>query len=151
MTGGILQLVARGIEDLFIVGQPVTTFFKTAYRRHTNFSRGEFNINFTSRLEFGKETKSKIHRWGDLLHRLFLVIKLPKIDIVFRSLSIEEVINELANSDITWNTNRDPNEIFDDSSEKDLIITTDPDYQLRREDKLVLFGRDENIESFRNI
>ena len=44
-----------------------------------------------------------------------------------------------------------PNEIFDDSNEKDLIITTDPDYQLRREDKLVLFGRDENIESFKNI
>ena len=44
-----------------------------------------------------------------------------------------------------------PNEIFDDSDEKDLIITTDPDYQLRREDKLVLFGRDENIESFKKI
>jgi len=44
-----------------------------------------------------------------------------------------------------------PKEIFDDSDEKDLIITTDPDYLLRREDKLVLFGRDENIESFKKI
>jgi len=44
-----------------------------------------------------------------------------------------------------------PKEIFDDSNEKDLIITTDPDYRLRREDKLVLFGRDENIDSFKNI
>ncbi|MGB5288789.1 MAG: chloride channel protein [Ignavibacteriaceae bacterium] len=44
-----------------------------------------------------------------------------------------------------------PKEIFDDSNEKDLIITTDPDYRLRREDRLVLFGRDENIESFKKI
>ncbi|MEJ2103344.1 MAG: chloride channel protein [Ignavibacteriaceae bacterium] len=44
-----------------------------------------------------------------------------------------------------------PKEIFDDSSEKDLIITTDPAYRLKREDKLVLFGRDENIENFKKI
>ncbi|MGB5530045.1 MAG: chloride channel protein [Ignavibacteriaceae bacterium] len=44
-----------------------------------------------------------------------------------------------------------PKEIFDDSNEKDLMITTDPDYRLRREDRLVLFGRDENIESFKKI
>lgn len=44
-----------------------------------------------------------------------------------------------------------PNEMFDESSEQELIISTDPDYRLRREDKLVLFGRDENIEEFKKI
>ena len=44
-----------------------------------------------------------------------------------------------------------PNEIFDDSSDKELIITTDPGYRLKREDKLVLFGRDENIDNFKKI
>jgi CIC family chloride channel protein len=44
-----------------------------------------------------------------------------------------------------------PNELFDDINEKELIISTDPDYHLRREDKLVMFGRDENIEEFKKI
>jgi Trk K+ transport system NAD-binding subunit len=44
-----------------------------------------------------------------------------------------------------------PQEIFDESNEKDLIITTDPEYRIKREDRLVLFGRDENIENFKKI
>jgi CIC family chloride channel protein len=44
-----------------------------------------------------------------------------------------------------------PNELFDESKEKELIISADPNYRLRREDKLVLFGRDENIEEFKKI
>ena len=39
-----------------------------------------------------------------------------------------------------------PKEIFDEENEKELIITIEPNYHLKREDKLVLFGRDENIK-----
>ena len=42
-----------------------------------------------------------------------------------------------------------PKELFDEKNEKDLIISTDPNYRLKRDDKLVLFGRDENIENFK--
>ena len=31
MSGGILQLVAYGAQDLYITGQPQITFFKTVY------------------------------------------------------------------------------------------------------------------------
>jgi CBS-domain-containing membrane protein len=46
---------------------------------------------------------------------------------------------------------KQPQKLFDESLEKDLIITTNPDYRLKRNDKLVLFGMDENIEKLRNI
>jgi chloride channel protein, CIC family len=41
-----------------------------------------------------------------------------------------------------------PQEIFNDD-EKDLIVSADPNYKLKRGDKLVVFGKDENIEKFR--
>ena len=45
---------------------------------------------------------------------------------------------------------KQPKELFEDTSEKENIIASDPHYSLRENDKLVLFGKDENIERFRN-
>jgi len=45
---------------------------------------------------------------------------------------------------------KQPTELFEDSTEKENIITSDPHYQLREDDKLVLFGKDENIKRFRS-
>lgn len=42
-----------------------------------------------------------------------------------------------------------PQDMFGESSE-DIIVSADPDYKLKRGDKLVAFGKDENIEKFRN-
>lgn len=41
MSGGIIQLVAYGREDLFLTRDPQITFFKVIYRRHTNFATDE--------------------------------------------------------------------------------------------------------------
>ena len=102
MTSGLLQLVAKGVDDLFIIGNPEITFFKIIYRRHTNFSRDELDIPFQSQLDFGKEAKCIIQRWGDLLHRLFLVINLPCIDLIFRPLTIKQVSELLFEHGIKW-------------------------------------------------
>ena len=40
-------------------------------------------------------------------------------------------------------------EIFDESRENELIISADPNYKLKWGDKLVVFGRDENIRRFK--
>ena len=39
MTGSILQLVAAGIEDIFLTNDPQITYFKIVYKRHTIFAR----------------------------------------------------------------------------------------------------------------
>ena len=38
MGGGIMQLTASGVQDNYITGSPQITFFKSVYRRHTNFA-----------------------------------------------------------------------------------------------------------------
>ena len=37
---GELELVARGIEDNHMIGNPQISFFKVVYKRHTNFASG---------------------------------------------------------------------------------------------------------------
>ena len=38
MSGGLMQLVAYGAQDVYLTGSPQISFFKSAYRRHTNFA-----------------------------------------------------------------------------------------------------------------
>lgn len=102
MTGGILQVVAKGTEDVYLTGDPNITFFKTVYRRHTNFSRAELDINFTNKLDFGKEGYCRLEHYGDLVHRLFLRIILPKIQLSFKSLTVGEVQRLLETYNIIW-------------------------------------------------
>ena len=122
MPGGILQLVAKGVDDLFIIGNPEITFFKTMYRRHTNFSRGEIDLQFQTKVDFSREAKCRIQRWGDLLHRLYLVINLPEIDIVFVTITIGQVQTILAEVDIIYETNRPPDSIFNQSAFDEVCI-----------------------------
>ena len=43
---GLLDLVAHGIQDIYLIGNPQITFFKTVYKRHTNFSMEYITENF---------------------------------------------------------------------------------------------------------
>ena len=38
MSGGIIQLVATGIQDVHLTGNPEISFFRSNYRRHTHFA-----------------------------------------------------------------------------------------------------------------
>ena len=38
MSGGITQLVAIGAQDAHLVGDPQVSFFRSNYKRHTNFA-----------------------------------------------------------------------------------------------------------------
>jgi hypothetical protein len=105
MTAGILDLVAKGFEDIYLTQNPNITFFKTIYRRHTNFSIGEQDLHFTNSLDFDKEGYCRIEHYGDLLFRLYLVVRLPKIDLKYKKFSIDEIKLLLKKYDIVWNCN----------------------------------------------
>lgn len=80
MTGGIIQLVARGVEDVFLSIEPQITFFKVIYRRHTNFSREEIPQEFIHEPNFGKRSTCKISPdTGDMIDKMTLKITLPCI------------------------------------------------------------------------
>lgn len=77
--GGLMQLVAYGMQDVYLTGNSQITFFKNLYRRHTNFSceavEQTFQSNSTS---FGNKLVAVISRNGDLLHRLWLEVSLKE-------------------------------------------------------------------------
>lgn len=79
-SGGLLQLVSTGRQDIYLTGNPQTTFFKQVYRRYTNFSIETQRIAFETAVDFGKLASLTIPQSGDLLSQLMLEIRLPKLD-----------------------------------------------------------------------
>jgi hypothetical protein len=79
LGGGLLQLVATGRQDIYLTGNPQTTFFKQVYRRHTNFSLESCRIDFDGASDFGKVVVATIPRKGDLLNTLILEVSLPML------------------------------------------------------------------------
>ena len=102
MVGGILELVARSVEDVFIIGNPQITLFKVVYRRYTNFSREEKKLKFNNKVDFDTKCTCRIKRFGDLVHKLHLVIDIPGIDIRYKILKISTIKSMLEAYGIIW-------------------------------------------------
>lgn len=81
MTGGLIQLILKGIEDNFLTNNPEITFFKTVFRRHTNFSIETREQLFNSSLMFGSRSMCKINKEGDLISNMIIKIELPSLNI----------------------------------------------------------------------
>jgi Major capsid protein N-terminus/Large eukaryotic DNA virus major capsid protein len=81
MGGGMIQLAAYGEENMFITDEPQITFFKVAYRRHTNFTKEQIPQNFATVPNFGKIVNCIIAKNADLIGSIQLVVTLPKINI----------------------------------------------------------------------
>lgn len=83
MPGGYIELSAVGAQDIFLTGNPVLSFFKTVYRRYTNFSMEYISHEFTKLPTFSTTSRSivesKINRHGDLISDMYLIYDLPNI------------------------------------------------------------------------
>ena len=79
MGGGLMQLVAYGAQDIYLTGNPQITFFKVVYRRHTNFSMEAIEQTFSGTPDFDKTVYCTISRNGDLIHRVYLQVRLPEL------------------------------------------------------------------------
>lgn len=76
---GLLELVAHGVQDIYLIGNPQITFFKTIYKRHTNFSMEAFQISYDAKPSWGKRTTFTINRYADLMYTMIVEIDIPKI------------------------------------------------------------------------
>lgn len=83
MTGGLLNIVSFGNQNIILNGNPSTTMFKSVFLKYTNFGlqklrldyEGQKNLNLDSDLELS----FKIKRYSDLLLDTYLVFNLPDI------------------------------------------------------------------------
>jgi hypothetical protein len=67
-----MQLVAYGAQDIYLTGQPQITFFKSVYRRHTNFSVESIQQTINGSVAPGARVSITISRNGDLLKNLWV-------------------------------------------------------------------------------
>ena len=74
MVGSNIQLFSIGPQDFHLTGNPQITFFKSVFRRHTNFMKDIRKINFSGDSPtFGsKDIIAKIKRDGDLLSNIYV-------------------------------------------------------------------------------
>lgn len=94
MAGGLIQIVSYGSQDLYLTGTPEITFFKVVYRRYTNFSTESVQVFFDDPVGFGKKATITVPRVGDLIHKTYLEIILPQIDLK-RSDANSDIIPEV--------------------------------------------------------
>lgn len=73
MSGGIAQLVAVGAQDVHLVGQPEVSFFRSTYKRHTNFSQTVERQVIQGNVSNGGMSTVRFERKGDLLNYVYLM------------------------------------------------------------------------------
>lgn len=80
---GLLNLISQGSNNEFLMGNPTSTFFKTSYKKHTNFGMQKFRIDYDGvrdlRLTEPSTFKFRIPRYAELLMDTYIVVTLPNI------------------------------------------------------------------------
>src|SRR5210317_1171381 len=77
MSGGIAQLVAVGAQDAHIVGQPEVSFWRSKYRRHTNFAQTVERQVLQGVPSSGGISTVRFERKGDLLGYCYITRRTP--------------------------------------------------------------------------
>ena len=71
MAGGLLNIVAYGNQNVILNGNPSKTFFKSTYKKYTNFGMQKFRVDFDGLRKLRMSEPSKftfrIPRYAELL------------------------------------------------------------------------------------
>jgi hypothetical protein len=74
MTGALLQLASYGASDIYFTGNPEMTYFKSVYKRYTNFAMQPIEQNLNGSLALGQKVSTVIDRPGDLIKNMYLEV-----------------------------------------------------------------------------
>ncbi len=101
MPGGLIQLLTIGLEDAPLILNPEITFFKTIYRKHTNFTIEQILKNVGPK-KFDSFHQFQIEKVADLLYGLHFIIDIPFFDVIKSIKTTQDIsaipfeINELS-------------------------------------------------------
>ena len=73
-----IQLLAKGAIDSYLTNNPEISFFKTQYKKHTNFAieSSLISLDTNTDLIFNNNTNVNIPRNGDLINNIFLYLEI---------------------------------------------------------------------------
>ena len=78
MSGGIAQLVAVGAQDAHIVGNPEVSFFRSTYKRHTNFAQTVEKQVIQGNPATNGMSTVRFERKGDMLGHVYITNRSPR-------------------------------------------------------------------------
>jgi len=83
MAGGLMQLVSQGQANIILNGNPSKTFWKSTYKKYTNFGKQNFRLDYEGTPQLNLTAEStftfKVKRYADLLMDCYICITLPNI------------------------------------------------------------------------
>ena len=74
MSPGIVQLIAAGAQDEYIVGDPQVSFFTSTFKRHANFSQSIEKQTIYGAVKNNSMSSVQFERSGDLLSYVYFTI-----------------------------------------------------------------------------
>jgi hypothetical protein len=77
-SGGLLQIISLGKQDVYLTHKPEITFFKKVYRQHTNFSIELIEILSEQQSDYNN-ILSFILQNGDAIYRCYIEIELEDL------------------------------------------------------------------------
>jgi hypothetical protein len=81
VAGAIIRIIGQDYQNIFLTHNPQISFFKTVYKRHTNFAIETHEQPFYSPLKFGKTIKARLDKQrGDLISNITLHLKIPSLN-----------------------------------------------------------------------
>ena len=86
MSGALIELAAKGVQDAYLTGKPEVSFFHQAYKRHTNFAQKPVQLDVIGTAGPSQMVTLKIQNKGDLLGYIW-------IDMTFTDRSVQNLQN----------------------------------------------------------
>lgn len=91
MSGALVDLVAKGVQDAYLTGNPEVSFFRQNYKRHTNFAMKPVKLNPLGTIVANGEISLKIPPSGDLLNYVW-------VDLSTDNVGLNTIIGAASNS-----------------------------------------------------
>jgi hypothetical protein len=113
MPGGLLQLVATGLDNIFLTSTPSITLFKLTYRRHTNFSVTQRTKQILNIYEFGQNGQYELEKEGDIIHNIYFNINISDFNLQYPLPTYENIINLLNKYNLHVNIDSNKNITID--------------------------------------
>ena len=85
MSAGQIQLVSYSEENEYLSDDALISFFKIIYKRYTNFSIETVRVEFLNKPTFGNKYTCEVSKYGDLLHRTWVIIDIPEIPVMLNN------------------------------------------------------------------
>lgn len=95
MSGGAVQLVATGIQDVHLTGKPEVSFFRSNFKRHTHFAMSQEYQLINAPVSAGGISTIRIEKKGDLLSYVYFTARDTSLNNMVQYIDWSKVIDKV--------------------------------------------------------